>query len=390
MGPAVKFSYITFQVTDDCNWDCLFCYQKKGRRYLDHGLLGDACTFFYPHLAEDCTICFWGGEPLLAMDSIRLAMERFEAHRKGARRGFRYSLTTNGSLLTGDVLQFLNTHGFEILLSFDVPAADNRSLSHRRQTLALLDRLLDSPRIQTTTNNVFTPRTVHWLSASARLLAERGVPRVYLSPANNVVWDSASLARLGSELTRLRRWLVPFYERFGTVPVLDFQEGSAEGTFVCTAGRDRMCLAADGTLWGCHLFVDYFRAHPDEHGQAYFGFGPFEAFARSPERRYKKALRNHDLLRMEYFQAPKSPCQLCWALDQCRICPVLAALSSREIGRISASTCRISRLLMTQRVLFWEEVGRAGGSPSLLSSRRASSTSGQPASAFLHSSRNLA
>jgi sulfatase maturation enzyme AslB (radical SAM superfamily) len=379
----VKFSYLTFQLTEDCNWNCSFCYQRKGRRYLDQGLLREACRYFYPFLAEDATICFWGGEPLLGLDSIRLAVESFEA-----RRGPRYSLTTNGSLLTGEALRFFDAHGFEILLSFDVPSAGRPSEGHLRQSLAVLDRLLEFPRLHTMTNNVFTPRTVHRLSASARILAEKGVSDVYLSPANNVAWDSPSLARLKEELDHLRPWLVSFYGKTGTVPVVDFREGGAGGTFVCLAGRDRMCLAADGSLWGCPMFLDYFRARRDPEGEASFGFGPLKDFIRSPARDYRRILRNHDLLHMEYFRAPKSPCQLCWALDQCHICPVLAAFSSGEIGRISASSCRISRLWMAQRELFWEEVRRARGSASPASARRASPTSGRPGSAALHISRN--
>ena len=384
----MKLSYLTFQVTEDCNWDCSFCYQNKGRRSLELRVLRDACEFFFPFLVEDGTVCFWGGEPLLALDSIRLAVECLKKQRGGSLRNVRFSLTTNGSLLTREACRFLDELGFEILLSFDVPAADRRSPSHRLQTLAALEMLLDSPRIKTATNNVFMPRTVRHFSASARFLAERGVPDIYLSPANNAVWDAPSLSRLEDELVRLRRWLVRFYEKTETVPIMDFRKGSAEGTFVCTAGRDRMCLAADGTLWGCHFFIDYFRAHPDDEEQKSYSFGPLEVFARNPERRYKKILRNYDLLHMEYCRTPKSLCQLCRFLERCRICPVAAAFSSPCIGRISASTCRINRLIMRQRDLFWEDVERSGGSPSLLSSRLASSTSGRPVSASLHRSRN--
>jgi len=357
---------------------------------MDRRVLKDACEFFFPFLIEDGTICFWGGEPLLALDSIRLAVECLKKQRGGSLRNVRFSLTTNGSLLTREARHFLNELGFEILLSFDVPAADRRSPGHRLQTLAVLETLLDSSRIRTVTNNVFTPRTVRHFSASARFLAERGVPEIYLSPANNAVWDAPSLSRLEDELVRLRRWLFRFYEKTETVPFVDFRKGSVEGTFICTAGRDRMCVAADGTLWGCHFFIDYFRAHPDAQEQQPYSFGPLEVFIRSPERRYKKILKNYDLLHMEYCRTPKTLCLLCRFLDQCCICPVSAAFSSPCIGRVSASTCRISRLIMRQRDLFWEGVERSGGSPSLLSSRLASSTSGRPASASLHKSRNSA
>lgn len=65
-------------------------------------------------LPKDGQIGFFGGEPLLAWGAVRRTVEL-----AGARR---YSLTTNGTLLTRETAAFLDRHGFSLIVSVDGPA----------------------------------------------------------------------------------------------------------------------------------------------------------------------------------------------------------------------------------------------------------------------------
>lgn len=357
----MEFFCLDIQVTSDCNWSCSYCYQRKEKKNLDQDLLKDFCAFFSPFLAEESLVNFCGGEPLLAFDSIRLAAEILVQKTKAMSKGLRFTITTNGSLMSSEAIRFFNRFGFEVLVSFDGLAQEDRRPGSRRPISRLVDRLLDEPRILTATNSVFTPRTVNALAASIRSLVERGIPEIYISLSNNSAWSPGSLARLADELRVLRRWLRGFYEKQGRMPVVDFRKPDSEGIFFCSAGRDRLALASDGTLWGCHFFPEYFNSRPNGSERQKYCFGGLRDFIRNPEGVYGKKLKNYAPLRIDFCHTDKSFCQLCRHLEQCAVCPVAAALTSSIIGRIPVSACRVSRLLIREKELFWKGVEPAAG-----------------------------
>ncbi|MFQ6037317.1 MAG: radical SAM protein, partial [Candidatus Aminicenantales bacterium] len=103
----MELSSLTLFVTNACNFDCVYCYQKKGRNTIEHRTLERALDFFLPFLTRYPHINFYGGEPLLAFDRIVQAVHYCESQANRSRRRFRYSITTNGSLVDDEVLGFL-------------------------------------------------------------------------------------------------------------------------------------------------------------------------------------------------------------------------------------------------------------------------------------------
>lgn len=357
----MEFYCLDIQVTSDCNWSCSYCYQRKEKKNLDQALLKDFCEFFPLFLAEESLINFCGGEPLLAFDSIRQATEILVQEPKVRSKSPRFTLTTNGSLMSSEAIRFFSRFRFEVLVSFDGLAQEVRRPGSRRPISRLLDRLLDESHILTATNSVFTPRTVNALAASIRSLVERGIPEIYISLSNNSAWSPGPLVRLADELRVLGRWLRGFYEKQGRMPVVDFRMPYSEGVFFCSAGRDRLALASDGTLWGCHFFPEYFNSRPNGSESQKYCFGSLRDFIRNPEGVYRKKLKNYGPLRIDFCHTDKSFCQLCRHLERCVVCPLAAAMTSSIIGRIPVSACRISRLLIREKELFWKDVEPAAG-----------------------------
>ena len=71
----MNFSSLTLYLTDDCNFDCDYCYQKKGTTYMNTSTFEAALVFISPYLTRDCYINFYGGEPLMAFDKIQYAVD---------------------------------------------------------------------------------------------------------------------------------------------------------------------------------------------------------------------------------------------------------------------------------------------------------------------------
>lgn len=65
---------------------------------------------------------FWGGEPLLYWDFIREQVVRLtEKYGILRNRNFRFRITTNGSLLTEEIVDFLNRYEVKLHFSYDAP-----------------------------------------------------------------------------------------------------------------------------------------------------------------------------------------------------------------------------------------------------------------------------
>ncbi len=99
----------------DCNLGCRYCYEgtRKGSHYMN-GETADAFVDFVKTAAgkrDKIDIQFYGGEPLLSVDTIiRIAKGiRTFARKKGI--GFRFAVITNGTLLTPEVVWKLKPLG---------------------------------------------------------------------------------------------------------------------------------------------------------------------------------------------------------------------------------------------------------------------------------------
>jgi sulfatase maturation enzyme AslB (radical SAM superfamily) len=354
------FSCFSLIVTGECNFNCNYCYQDKDDLFLTPAAVEKAIRFFFPHFDRECAILFCGGEPLLRMDAIRAAVGAAAAENRRRGKKITYSISTNGSLLDDDILAIFDEHRFTVLLSYDGLAQDK---GRKEGTSALvaeaLSRLLQRPGIELLTNSVFTPETVVDLSASIRDIVERGVRDVQISFATHDPWGEEALSRLEAQLSELRRFLVFFARRTGRMPVSNFGRSAEAGIFGCLAGENRMALAPDGSLWGCHLFYDFHKKIRNSDSVQYC-FGPLESYMANHQRTYPRTLRRYADLRMDYFHTPRKFCGSCRDVHDCVVCPVDAAFSSGIIGRIVPADCQVRKVVRKEKKLLWEDLENHG------------------------------
>lgn len=336
-------------LSEDCNFRCGYCPQRRGKRRLDAAAAVRAVELFRPLLSPETVVCFYGGEPLLAFPVLRRIVERMEADvRPGADKP-RYVLATNGSLLAPDILGFMERHRFSLLLSFDGLAQDvQRRPGSYAPTVALIRDILARPALRLEVNSVFTSRAVGLLRRSVEEMLSLGVGTIHLSFPSIPSWDRHSLGALESELASLRPALLSFFEARGDSPIAGFRGRAARGLFSCFAGRDRLAVAPDGTVWGCYQIFDYSKRTGDREA-ARFAFGGADSLAANPgklERLLVDAARGPD---QRDLSTSRSHCLFCPDLEECAICPWSAALESGVFGLVTEDACRIARLLRNER-----------------------------------------
>jgi MoaA/NifB/PqqE/SkfB family radical SAM enzyme len=342
----LRLRELSFILTEDCNFRCAYCLQARGARRLEEAEAARAVRFFRPFLAPEAAVCFYGGEPLLAFSVLKGIVERMDGSRRPGPGEFQYAMTTNGSLLTTEILRFLERRRFSIILSFDGLAQDilRRPGSHGTMVV-LIREILARPPLRLEVNSVFTSRTVGLLQRSVEEVLSLGVRTVHLSFPARPSWDARSLDVLKNELAALRRANLSFFRRRGDIPVSELRgRHAAGGLFSCFAGRDRLAVSPDGTVWGCPQIFDYSRRTGDRRA-ARFAFGEVASLAADPGRLERRLAGPARTIDQTDLSTPESACLFCPDLGECAICPWSAALESGDLGRVAGDACHIARLL---------------------------------------------
>ena len=120
---------VTLEVTQKCNLRCKYCiyhpehpsFREFGHRDMDWDMAKRAIDLLYEHSAMQDTVYvgFYGGEPLmnysLVRNSVSYAKERFQG------KAIVFSMTTNGTLITKEIAEYLAENNFALTLSVDGP-----------------------------------------------------------------------------------------------------------------------------------------------------------------------------------------------------------------------------------------------------------------------------
>lgn len=119
---------IVLQVTQNCNLRCSYCAYSGSyfnRTHTNKRMSVEtalrAVDFFLERSSgvEEVTIGFYGGEPILEFDLIKQVIDHVEEHYPA--RKVRYNFTTNLTLFTDEVIDYVLEKNIQIMISIDGP-----------------------------------------------------------------------------------------------------------------------------------------------------------------------------------------------------------------------------------------------------------------------------
>ncbi len=290
--PPMPFPLATLvlNVTNRCNLSCTYCYEygadrvaddaAAGRPKMDDATARQAIDFLLRSSADrpQVSITFFGGETLLNFPAIRAAVEYAEERARQARKRVHYSLTTNATLLTEDVVDFLTQHRFGITVSID----GDRDQQDRHRTFQKGVGSFDviAPRIRhlLATNRARGGRAIgarvtltHGAAPVPEtfrfLTGELGFDEVGFAPVTAGLGRAYALGELGYErLLREFGELAEDYvaaalrgERLGFANLDDLLRELHQGVqkaHPCGAGLGLLGVSTEGELGLCHRFVE--------------------------------------------------------------------------------------------------------------------------------------
>ena len=124
-----KLNQLILETTESCNLRCGYCiYNKFIEESRDHGFKNMELPTAYAGIdylianssqSDSAAVTFYGGEPLLRFPFIQSCVEYARKISKG--KTVRFSITSNATLITPEIAQFLKKEGFGVNVSIDGP-----------------------------------------------------------------------------------------------------------------------------------------------------------------------------------------------------------------------------------------------------------------------------
>ena len=126
----IPLSTIILNVNTGCNLACTYCYKEdlttpaKGEK-MDFDTARAAIDLLLRQAAsrDKVNVVFFGGEPLSNMPLIRQTVDYAEARVAELGKTVDFTLTTNATLLTEEIVDWLDAHRFGLTVSMDGPRA---------------------------------------------------------------------------------------------------------------------------------------------------------------------------------------------------------------------------------------------------------------------------
>lgn len=277
-GSKYSLQKLTLVLTNQCNLACSYCYTTDWKRKEKREMSLDvACAGVDLLLNEargaQCSLIFSGGEPLLRFDLIKEIIRHAEEQALLKSKKMFYSFITNGTLLTSQVVDFIQQFPFEIAISID--GVTPEACQHRKYVngvSSLSDILVGvenavQSNLPFSTRITVTRQNMDMYETTARLLelgvsAVRFLPAVQYSDSNKeFVLTIDDLPEYFKEMDRV---IDLYREKSGSFHLIPFhhyvrllqQKKTFGDGMICTAGAESGVLTPEGNFYACADILD--------------------------------------------------------------------------------------------------------------------------------------
>ncbi len=269
---------ICLNVAHECNFSCAYCFAHGGDYHGEATLMSDRvaqAAIDFLALSSDghhnVEVDFFGGEPLMDWDvvvhTMAYARSRYPA------KTWRFTLTTNGSLLRRDMFPVFEQYDVSVVLSLDGgrQANDvNRKFKNGQGTFdTIVQRIQEFTEMRKAEGGYFVRGTYSkntlQFAQSVKDLHDLGFRYISMEPV--VLSADSALALHESDLPAIRAQyeeLITYFlqqmqggEGFDFFHFkLDLEAGPCldKRIYGCGAGVEYMAVAPNGDLFPCHQF----------------------------------------------------------------------------------------------------------------------------------------
>lgn len=271
---------LCLHIAHDCNLACRYCFagegEYHGRRALMSPEVGKKALDYLVANSGDrvnLEVDFFGGEPLMNWQTVKELVEYGRSLEEPKHKKFRFTLTTNGVLLTDEVMEFANREMANIVLSIDGRREINDKMRPFRGGQGSYDQIVPKflkvaeSRGQTayyvrgtfTRNNLdFAEDVLHLADLGFKQIS---VEPVVAQPQDDYAIRESDVPALKEEYDRLAAEMIKRKKEGRGFNFFHFMIDLEGGPCVakrlsgCGSGTEYLAVTPWGDLYPCHQFV---------------------------------------------------------------------------------------------------------------------------------------
>ncbi|MDF2612881.1 MAG: Radical domain protein [Clostridia bacterium] len=276
--PVVKA--LCLHVAHDCNLACKYCFAGEGEYHGDRSMMslevGQKAIDFIIENSKHRTnieIDFFGGEPLMNFDVVKGVVDYARLREKETGKNFRFTMTTNGVLLSDEIIDYLNENMHNVVLSLDGrPEVNDRmrpspnGKGSYEIILPKFKRLVEKRKgKQYYVRGTFTHHNLDF-AEDVKHMAEAGFNEVsvepVVAPANMpYALQEEDVQAICKEYEGLAKHMLSLTKQGKSFNFFHFMIDLEGGPCVhkrlagCGSGTEYLAVTPNGDLYPCHQFV---------------------------------------------------------------------------------------------------------------------------------------
>lgn len=341
---------LCLDIAHDCNLACRYCFAYGGTYGGDRTVMtaemGIRAIEFLAAKSKGrkfLDVDFFGGEPMMAFGTVKKCIERARELEKETGKIFRFTLTTNCTLLDDESISYLISENVSFILSIDGRKETHDAMRIRRDGSESYDQVLKwAKKVAEKTDDyivrgTYTKKNLDFYK-DVESLYRQGFRHISLEGAvGEGEWGLSldDMDEIGQSYDKLLSFFLKCKEEGDPFSFYHFELGLKGGMCRerrmtgCGAGYEYAALTPEGNIYPCHQLVgkeDYIMGDI---------FSPFPKNKNLSETFYEA--------RVPY----KEKCRECWARYLCGGgCHAQAIFSNDDIK----SPCEVTCALMKQRL----------------------------------------
>jgi len=269
---------LCLNVAHQCNLRCAYCFAGDGD-YGDSSLM-DAQTgkkaidylIAHSHGRESLEVDFFGGEPLLAIETVKSVVDYARGLENETGKRFRFTITTNGLALNDEITDYINQEMSNVVLSLDGRKEVNDRVRRRvdgsgsfESILPKFRKLVGERDGEYYLRGTFTRHNLDFAQDVFELYRlgfdQVSIEPVVAAPKQPYALTERELPEVFAEYEHLAELMLKDSREGGTLNFFHYMLDLAQGPCAikrlrgCGSGNEYLAVTPEGDVYPCHQFV---------------------------------------------------------------------------------------------------------------------------------------
>ncbi len=271
---------LCLHMAHDCNLRCEYCFASTGdfggsRALMPFEVAAKAIDLILAKSGnrKNLEVDFFGGEPLLNFGVIKKVMVYAGEREKEFGKNIRFTLTTNATIMSDEIKQFINENIYNMVLSIDGRQEVNDKVRYRVDKSGTYSEILptikDIAESRNQTNyyvrGTFTRYNLDFAEDVIHL-ADQGFKQISIEPVvagedKEYALRNEDVETICREYEKLAREYITRHKEGKGFDFFHFEMDLSNGPCVakrvkgCGAGDEYLAITPEGDIYPCHQFA---------------------------------------------------------------------------------------------------------------------------------------